>query len=65
MYIKPVAPSSEFFEIINNMKNKATLDTKISALKIANNDIKFTQILAKIITSSFEQGTFPQSLKHV
>ena len=62
MYLRPVAPN-EVYEIINNMKNKATLDTRVSALKIANNDIKFTQIIAKIITSSFEQGIFPQSLK--
>ena len=62
MYIKPVA-SGEVFNIIKNMKNKATLDTKVSALKMANTDPKFTHTLAKIITASFEQGIFPQSLK--
>ena len=45
------------------MKNKATLDTKVSALKIASENTKFIQILAKIITASFEEGVFPQSLK--
>ena len=45
------------------MKNKATLDTKVSALKIANSSPKFTETLAKLITSSFEQGIFPQTLK--
>ena len=45
------------------MKNKATLDTKVNALKIANSDIKFTNALAKIITSSFQDGIFPQPLK--
>ena len=62
MFIRPVE-SGEVSEIIKNMKNKATLDTKVSALKIASGDHKFTQVLAKIITSSFEQGIFPQSLK--
>ena len=62
MYVKPVT-SGEVFNIIKNMKNKATLDYKVDALKIANNNFTFTQTLAKIITSSFEQGIFPQSLK--
>ena len=62
MYVNPVEPS-EICDIINNLKNKATLDTKISALKIANTDIKFTQVFAKVTTSSFNQGVFPQSLK--
>ena len=62
MYVKPVEPS-EIYEIINNLKNKATLDTKISALKIANTDIEFTQVFARVTTASFNQGIFPQSLK--
>ena len=62
IYLKPV-DSGEVFKIINNMKNKATLDTKVSALKIANSSPKFTETLAKLITSSFEQGIFPQTLK--
>ena len=32
-------------------------------MKIANNDIKFTNALSKVITSSFEQGIFPPALK--
>ena len=62
MFLKPVY-SGEIFNIIKNLKNKATLDTKVTALKIANLDINFTEALAKIITASFEQGIFPQSLK--
>ena len=62
IYVKPVAPG-EVYEIIKNMKNKATLDTKVSALKLASLDPKFTTVLANVITSSFEQGIFPQSLK--
>ena len=62
IYIKPVC-SSEIFHIIKSMKNKATLDTKISPLKIANTDFKFTDALAKVINASFSQGVFPQTLK--
>ena len=62
MYIRPV-DSSEIYEVIKNLKNKATLDSKINPLKIANTDFKFTACLAKIVTSSFEQGIFPQALK--
>ena len=36
---------------------------KISALKIANNSLNFTSILAKIINKSFNEGVFPQQLK--
>ena len=62
MYTRPV-DSSEVYEIIKNMKNKATLDTKVNPLKIANSDFKFTNALAKIISSSFQEGIFPQQLK--
>ena len=62
IFLKPV-DSGEIHEIVKKLKNKSTLDTKINALKIANNDIKFTNALAKVITSSFEQGIFPQALK--
>lgn len=62
MYVKSV-DSGEIFNIINKLKNKATLDTKISPLKIANTDPKFTEALAKVINSSFKQGVFPNELK--
>ena len=45
------------------MKNKSTSDTKISALKIANEDVKFKHVIASTINASFEQGTFPHQLK--
>ena len=62
IYLRPVTPG-EVYEIIDNFKNKSTLDTKISALKIANTNHKFTEALAKIVTTSFQQGVFPASLK--
>ena len=55
--------SSEVHEIIKNMKIKATLDTKVGPIKIANSDFKFTETIAKIITASFQDGIFPQQLK--
>ena len=62
IYLRPVE-SHEVYDIIKDMKNKATLDTKVGPLKIANSNFKFTDTLAKIISTSFEQGIFPQSLK--
>ena len=53
----------EVHKVVKNFKNKSTLDTKISALKIANNLLNFTSILAKIINKSFNEGVFPQQLK--
>ena len=53
----------EIFDAINNLKNKATLDTKISALKIANTSRKFTKILANIVVKSFKEGLYPHQLK--
>ena len=38
----------EVHKVVKNFKNKSTLDTKISYLKIANNSLNFTSILAKI-----------------
>ena len=49
----------EVHKVVKNFKNKSTLDTKISALKIANNSLNFTSILAKIINKSFNEGVFP------
>ena len=62
IYLKPSEPS-EVYEIINNFKNKATLDCKISVLKIANKNFRFTTTLSNVINSSLDQGTFPQQLK--
>ena len=55
--------SGEIHDIISKFKNKATLDTKIGPMKIANSDFRFTQTLADIINKSFNQGIFPSSLK--
>ncbi len=60
--INPVQPD-EVYNVIKSFKNKATLDTKIEPLKIANSNYSFTTALAKVINTSFEQGIFPQSLK--
>ena len=62
MHLKPVQ-SPEVHEIIKNFKNKSTLDSKISALKIANESFLFTEIITKIVNTSFEQGEFPKGLK--
>ena len=53
----------EVYTIINNFKNKSTLDTKMSTLKLASASRQFTHTIADVINSSFEQGKFPQSLK--
>ena len=62
IYLTPVTPV-EVHNVINKLKNKATLDTKIGPMKIANTDIKFTTTLSEIINTSFLQGIFPSSLK--
>ena len=62
IYLNPVR-SGEVYKIIGKLKNKSTLDSKISALKIANNAPKFTEALAKVVSSSFAQGIFPSALK--
>ena len=55
--------ASEVYNIIKSFKNKATRDTKISALKIANDSYVFTNALAGVINRSFQQGLFPRQLK--
>ena len=62
MHLNPVE-SSEVYDIVKKFKNKSTLDSKISALKIANESYRFTAIIAKIVNTSFEHGEFPQGLK--
>ena len=63
IYIRKTNPQ-EIFEVIKKLKNKSTLDTKINALKIANSSHSFTNILARIINRSFEEGIFPHQLKN-
>ena len=62
IFLTPV-DGDEVSAIIKNFKNKATLDTKISALKTANESMAFQDIVADVINSSFEQGHFPNQLK--
>ena len=57
------ADASEVYNIIKSFKNKATRDTKISALKIANESYVFTNSLAGVINKSLQQGIFPNQLK--
>lgn len=61
--IRTVEPQ-EVHDVINNFKNKSTLDTKISALKVANSSYGFTSIVSKIINTSFSEGIFPHQLKN-
>ena len=60
--LRPVTPC-EIHSIIKKLKVKATLDTKIGPMKIANSDFTFTHTLADVINCSFQQGIFPNSLK--
>ena len=62
IYIKPTEPG-EVHSVIKGFKNKATLDTKIGPLKLANSSLNFTTALAKVINTSFNQGVFPNALK--
>ena len=55
--------ATEVHGIINKFQNKATRDTKITALKIANKSFSFTNTLSLLINKSFEQGVFPNQLK--
>ena len=57
------ADAGEIYSIIKNFKNKSTRDTKISALKIANESYVFTNALAGVINKSLRQGIFPDELK--
>ena len=62
MYLKPTVPS-EIHDVISGLKNKATLDSKIEPLKIANNCPNFATALSNTINVSFSEGVFPQALK--
>ena len=45
MYLKP-ADQGEVHQIIKNFKNKTTLDAKISVLKIANSNFRFSPVIS-------------------
>ena len=62
IHLSPTDPI-EVHKIIGGLKNKATLDTKIEPLKIANSSHNFTSALSHVINSSLSQGIFPQALK--
>lgn len=62
IFLNPVE-HSEIDNYIRDMKNKSTSDTKISAIKIANEQHDFSYVIANIINTSFEQGIFPEQLK--
>ena len=51
------------FGSVYRTKFQATLDTKISPLKIVNESYDFTSTLATLVNNSFEQGIFPEHLK--
>ena len=61
--LRPVTPS-EVIGVINKLKNKATLDTKIEPMKCAGESTNFAEVLAFIVNSSFTQGVFPDALKN-
>ena len=48
--------------MIENMKNRSTKDTKISALKIASEGNEFVAALTNTVTLSLKEGVFPQCL---
>ena len=62
MFLEPTH-SEEVGEIIASLKNKATLDTKITALKSAGKSTSFTGTIATLVNNSFMQGCFPEALK--
>ena len=62
MFLRPVN-SNEVHDVIKSFKNKSTLDSKISALKVASECNTFTDVLAMMINNSFEFGIFPEPLK--
>ena len=53
----------EILDIIKAFKNKATLDTRIGALKAASNSVSFLSSMSTVINKSLEEGFFPTALK--
>ena len=62
MVLEP-ADESEVRKIVYDLKNKATLDTKIPALKSATMLPHFITALTRIVNLSFDQGIFPSEFK--
>ena len=62
IYLRPVE-STEIKGYIKDLKNKATSDTKIGALKVAYEIPNFIEVLTDVVDSSFSQGIFPEQLK--
>ena len=63
IYLSPAGPD-EIATIIRKLKNKSTLDTKVSAIKIASNcSEKFNITLSNIVSASLAEGIFPSKLK--
>ena len=60
--LEPTNPG-EVRYIINNFKNKSTLDTKISSLKIASTHTLFLEELTLVLNESLRLGIFPEQLK--
>ena len=54
---------TEIYDIIKAFKNKATLDTRIGALKAASNSVSFLNSMSTVINKSLEEGFFPTALK--
>ena len=54
---------TELTDIITSLKNKATSDSKICALKAASTVHNFSAVLADVINSSLDKGVFPSQLK--
>ena len=62
IYLEHTSPT-EIENHINSLKNKATSDTNVSALKAASSISDFNIVLSDIINSSFDNGIFPSQLK--
>ena len=63
IFLNPAGPE-EIATIIRKLKNKSTLDTKVSAIKIASNcSVNFNIVLSDIVSASLAEGIFPSKLK--
>ena len=63
IFLNPAGPD-EIATIIRKLKNKSTLDTKVSAIKIASNcSVNFNIVLSDIVSASLAEGIFPSKLK--
>ena len=62
IFLSP-STGTEIHDIIKTFKNKATLDTRIGALKAASNSVSFLNSMSTVINKSLEEGFFPTALK--